>query len=131
MKIQIVPHFIIIDDDPVNNLICHKHIQLLFTGADIKTFTDPQVGLDYIRLRQDQDSAILFLDINMPLLNGWDVLDALINFPEIIKQKLKIYILSSSISDIDKQKAENNPLVKGFIGKPLTTFHLQNVVTNF
>ncbi|MEO8087976.1 MAG: hypothetical protein ABI763_14220 [Bacteroidota bacterium] len=61
--------------------------------------------------------AILFLDINMP---GWDFLDNFDNLTEKIKNKIIIYMLSSSIDPSDKQKALENKNVVRYLEKPLS-----------
>jgi CheY-like chemotaxis protein len=129
-----VARFMIIDDDPINNHICTKYIQLAFPGAHTISFTDPQKGLDHIHSAHDlpaQGKAILLLDINMPGLNGWEVLERFAHFPDEIKKNFKIYILSSSIAWEDKNKAESHPLVSGFIEKPITIEQLKDLFPEF
>jgi len=116
---------IIIDDDPINNLLTTKIIQLDFPKAEVITFLDPQAGLDYIYALPDQNKTLLLLDINMPKLSGWDVLEILDGYPDSIKGRLDIYMFTSSISLEDKQKAKDNPLVLGFIEKPLSSLQLE------
>ena len=120
------PCFLVIDDDDINNHICTKTIELIFPKADIQSFTNPQSGLDYMRSK-GKGETILFLDINMPVLSGWDVLNRFKDFPEEIKQLYTTYILSSSVAVEDRNKAEENPLVSGFIEKPLTVFQLKQL----
>jgi len=115
--------FIVIDDDPINNMICSKIIGLTVPGTDIRTFTSPEKGVDHMRaLHPAGQSAftVLFLDINMPSLSGWDVLDKVNDLNETIKSTLKIYMLSSSVDHQDREKADKHPLVMGYISKPLT-----------
>jgi len=125
-----LPDFIIIDDDPINNLICQKMIELTIQGATVHTFTIPEKGLEYIMsayIVENAKNAILFLDINMPHLNGWDVLERFKNFPDLVKQHIKIYMLSSSVDPQDQEKAGDSPLVSGFISKPLSQAKLHAV----
>jgi CheY-like chemotaxis protein len=122
--------FIIIDDDPINNHICTKYLQIVFPKADIKTFTIPQKGLDDIFLEYSEkhvSETILFLDINMPVLSGWDVLDRFTLFPEALKKQFTIYILSSSVAHEDRKKADDNILVSGFLEKPLSIMQLEHI----
>ena len=130
MADKTIPDFIIIDDDPISNMICSKSIEKLFHTANNKTFTNPLSGLDCIFLKyKDADTyeAFLFLDINMPVLNGWGVLDKFNDFPDAIKKHFNIYILSSSVENKDKQLALENPLVSGYIKKPLTAIQLLTI----
>src|ERR1035437_2246217 len=99
MKQEAIPDFIVIDDDHINNMICHRIIELTIPGAVIQIFSDPGKGLEYIQSAysgSDAKDAILFLDINMPYLNGWEVLDRFNLFPDLVKENVKIFMLSSS-----------------------------------
>ncbi len=125
-----VPDFIVIDDDPINNTICKKIIELSIPDVVVHTFTSPEEGIEYIRSAYPDiadTQAILFLDINMPTLTGWDVLDIMTNFADPVKNKVKVYILSSSVDSLDIEKAGSNPLVKGYITKSLSKAKLQAI----
>ena len=66
----------------------------------------------------ENQSVVIFLDLNMPVLNGWEFLD---KYVELFHERNdKIIILSSSIDFLDRQKAKLYELVSGFLEKPLT-----------
>lgn len=71
--------FIVIDDDALNNKICKACIAKLFQDAPVVTFTDPQLGFKHVETEyantEEDHEAILFLDINMPVMNGWEFLE--------------------------------------------------------
>jgi two-component system, chemotaxis family, chemotaxis protein CheY len=124
--------FIVIDDASMNNQVCRVYIQALYPNADIQTFTDPVAGLNYIQQTYGQPHAhktIIFLDIDMPGLTGWDVLDRFSKFPETMKRQFVIYIHSSSIDEKDITRAARHPLISGFIEKPLQMPQLQNMLS--
>jgi CheY-like chemotaxis protein len=130
MKDQTMPDFIVIDDDPINNIVCRNVLQISRPGSRIQTFTDPEAGLEFIRSLgavAGEFEAILFLDLNMPVLTGWDVLKRFEKLPDSVKEHVKIFILSSSVDIRDKQRASTSPLVLGFIEKPLTMQHVQSL----
>ncbi len=130
MEQKSIPDFIVFDDDVINNLICEKIIQTTIPGAIVQTFTEPERGLEYILATYADDNsnnAILFLDINMPSLNGWEVLDKLDEFPDVVKGHIKIFMLSSSVDPLDTEKARDNPLVSGYIMKSLSQVKLRAV----
>lgn len=122
--------FLIIDDDPINNMICSAVVKKDFPEIPINTFEKPEEGLEYINqeyeLTETKLPTILLLDINMPVISGWQFLERFKNFNASVKECITIYILSSSISDKDIEQAETNPLVKGYLQKPFTsqTLHL-------
>lgn len=116
-------HFIIVDDDPINNFITKRVITNIRPHADVITFTEPEEGLDYVLstfTKPNDGKAILLLDINMPTMTGWQFMERLEHEGAIVGERLLIYILSSSIDAADKERAEVNPHIKDYIMKPLT-----------
>jgi two-component SAPR family response regulator len=114
--------FILVDDDAFTNMV-HNIIIKDALGEEVvvETFTDPAEGLEFIEKEYAGNSGhtILFIDINMPQINGWEFLEQYENFSEQVKMQINIYILSSSLDWRDKDKAAANKTVKGFISKPL------------
>lgn len=115
--------FIIIDDDEFNNRICTVTLEKMSDSPDIKTFLDPLAGFNYIAHeygKPGMESAILFLDINMPVMNGWQFLERFAQLDDGIKKRIKIYILSSSVDKRDMEKAKQDRNVIHYLVKPLT-----------
>ena len=114
--------FIIVDNDPVNNLLCGLAIKDAVVDAHILDFTDPLKAFDYMSAENENDNSmnILLLDINMPIWSGWDFVDHFDKLSEKIKKHFKIYMLSSSIDNNDKLRAAENKNVANYIEKPLT-----------
>ena len=114
--------FMVVDDDLVNNLICRKVISRVFPEADVQTFINPVTALAYIKSVYSDScgkATILFLDINMPVLSGWDFLEEFEYFDSHIKEQIKIYMLSSSIDIEEIDRASKNINVCGYVEKPL------------
>ncbi|MEJ2614812.1 MAG: response regulator [Ignavibacteriaceae bacterium] len=128
-----IPDFILFDDDPVNNTLCHITIRNTFKDAKIKTFTIPVKGFHYISTEFDIDlhkTAILFLDINMKGMTCWEFLEEFEQLDEKIRSKFKIFILSASLNPADKERAADNKNVVSYIEKPLTKEKIINIVNN-
>jgi len=121
--------FIIVDDDDFNNVLGSLAIKEAMGENDTVTFTVPEEGLDFIRNEyiNSLEPAILFLDINMPTLTGWEFLEQFETCCPEIKSRLHIYIVSSSVDQRDKEKAEAHKHVKGFILKPLEEETIRSV----
>ena len=119
---MIPSRFIIVDNDPVNNLLCSLAIKDAAADADILAFTNPLKAFEYISAYDESNNSmnILLLDINMPIWSGWDFADRFEKLDEKIKNRFKIYMLSSSIDNDDKLRAEENKNVVDYIEKPLT-----------
>ena len=116
--------FIVIDDDEFNNKICTVTLEKIDKEANIKTFLSPVEGFAHIVTEysrtDNNENAVLFLDINMPVMNGWEFLDRFDELDASIKNRLKIYILSSSVDKRDIEKAKANKNVVHYLIKPLT-----------
>ena len=125
--------FILIDDDPMNNLICKLTIEMTLGQTDVKAFINPESGLEYIQSyfsdANNDTSALVLLDINMPIMSGWEFLEMFDNLSFEIKDRVKICILSSSIDERDKERSYANKNVLDFLVKPLTDKDIQRITT--
>jgi CheY-like chemotaxis protein len=110
--------YILIDDDPIINLVQKRIIQKVEDAATIEIFISGIKALEYFKTNE-ADKQIVFLDINMPEMNGFEFLDELIKNKNINKEGLSIYILTSSLNNKDREKARRYPILKGYLGKPL------------
>jgi len=108
----------LVDDDPINNLINRRLLGKTGIGGRIEEFLSGQDALGKITELNPDDSLLIFLDINMPVLNGWEFLNKYLEtYPD---RADKIVILSSSIDFQDRQRADGYQIVSGFLEKPLT-----------
>lgn len=113
----------LIDDDPITNMVNTK----LLTRANnfhVTAYTNAQKALSYLgdlaASTPDQIPEVIFLDINMPIMDGWEFLEEFQNLPGIILEQCKVIILTSSIDLDDIEKSKKFPAVKSFVSKPLT-----------
>ena len=107
----------IADDDEVC-LMLHKHFieTSNFHGAP-QAFDSAQKALDFLESLPDGSvPVLLFLDINMPVMNGWELLDLLAK--EDFKKEVYVVIVSSSVDAADKEKALSYSRVIDFVEKP-------------
>ena len=133
-KEKMLPNFIVVDDDRINNFLAREIIDMVFPEAEVLIFSNPDHALGYIKSTYIDPKApdtVLFLDINMPTLSGWQFLDQFGRFDMIVKEHFDIYMLSSSIDPRDKARAASNENVLDFIEKPLTTDILENLIGKF
>lgn len=108
----------LVDDDPINNLINKRLLGKVGISDKIIEFLEGEEALTQIEILPSEHQVLIFLDINMPVLNGWEFLEKYIQiFPN---RQDKIVILSSSIDYQDRQKAREYQIVSGFLEKPLT-----------
>jgi CheY-like chemotaxis protein len=127
-------NFILIDDVPMNNLVTRMVIKSVYSTAQILEFTDSQKGMDYIASQTATASqtadTIIFLDIYMPVIDGWAFMEQYDKLNDALKNKFKLYILSSSISKDDLKKAESNKNITGYVIKPFTKDTIRSLVAN-
>ncbi len=119
--------YLIVDDDAIHNRLCTIAIKQFNTRAEVTSMTDPVAALAHIQERYAQSgdtNTILLLDLNMPVMNGWEFLEHMSGYDESIRSQLDVYILTSSIDGRDRDRARNNTLVCGFMEKPLTGYQL-------
>lgn len=108
----------LVDDDPINNLINRRLLGKTGISDRIEEFLGGADALEKINELNPDESLIIFLDINMPVLNGWEFLNKYLE--TLSHRNDKIIILSSSIDFLDRQKANGYAIVSGFLEKPLT-----------
>ena len=117
---------VLIDDDPINNLINKRLIKRFVLSPDIKEFLEAEEALKYIQSLGHINKVLILVDINMPVMNGWDFLKEYAHFES--SREDTIIMLSSSIDFQDRQKSKDFPYVSGFIEKPLTFEKLKNIL---
>ncbi len=125
-------NFIIIDDDKLNNKLCTINLRKAYPESAITDFTDAVKGFDYIATTYSKPeftgSAILLLDIMMPVMDAWDFLERFDKLDELTKSRIKIYILSSSIDKRDMERAQSNKYVEYYLIKPLNKESIRLIV---
>jgi two-component SAPR family response regulator len=120
-------NFILIDDDLSCIFSVEYNIGKLSPESTVKSFSDPLTALSYISSAVSFDpQTTIFLDLNMPEMNGWDFLEII----QLLNIKCSIYILTASINQTDKDRARKYPIVKGYVEKPLYDEDLEKIIEN-
>ncbi|MBV9961588.1 MAG: response regulator [Parafilimonas sp.] len=125
-------NFIIVDDNPIDITLCTAMIKKVVKDADIISFEFPQKAFAYIQNEMDNAAkdftTFLFLDLNMPIWDGFEFLDNFLQLGETTREKFKIIVLSVCHDRREKQRALNYPCVLQYIEKPLTINMIHSLV---
>lgn len=113
----------IIDDDKLFVFLTRKSIEETNLATEIKEFGDGQIAIDHLKQicsQADLLPDIIFLDLSMPVMDGWEFLKEYTELEDKISKKIKLYVFSSSISPHDIERANTIKAVTDFIIKPLS-----------
>lgn len=117
----------VVDDDGIYKIIIGKMIRNSGLFDKIYLFEDPREALKVLFDGDISPPEIILLDLNMPHLDGWEFLEYLkANQPKAYRD-VEIYIVTSSISNSDKERAKSYEGVQGFISKPISLEFLREL----
>lgn len=130
-KVRDAVRVLLIDDSSVDNFInkailskekCISEITIKSSGPDALEY------LEHILEVAESFPDLIFLDIRMPRMNGFEFLEEYQRFPEKLKVHCKIYILSSSLDPLDAEKSKKYTMVKGHLVKPLAHYDVSKLL---
>ncbi|MEO7529879.1 MAG: response regulator [Sediminibacterium sp.] len=126
-----VNHAFLIDDDAMINMINTKMITISKLAKKVSCHTDAKEALEKLNqlwlTSPDEFPEIIFLDINMPDMDGWDFLNAFKQFPREALDRCKVIMLTSSIDIFDIKKSKSFSIVNDYIIKPLKVKLLESL----
>jgi len=121
---------LLIEDDPITILVCDRILKMTGFGETIVSKINGQEAIDYLHNLIELNEPlpeVIFLDINMSVMNCWDFLNEFQLIDNHLIKIPKVYILSSTADPEDTKKAHSYSCVIGSISKPLKKEHLDAI----
>jgi CheY-like chemotaxis protein len=121
----------LVDDDDIFVFLTLKVIEETKLANKVDVFTNGKTAIDSLKKLVETNGVlpeIILLDLNMPILDGWGFLTEYQALNLSLDKKITIYIVSSSISPRDLEKAKNISAVSDFIIKPLEKHRFEEAV---
>ncbi len=129
-----------VDDDPITLMLCKKVIERVEFAKEIITAQDGEEAIKFfhdLALNQKNGDVVsypklTFLDLNMPVMNGWEFLDVYLqNGYQTLFPEAKFIVLSSTIDPDDVNQSMKYPVVVDFMSKPITKEMLEDLKPRF
>lgn len=121
----------IVDDDDIYQYVATKSLESLELVKKIIAFSDGEEALDFILENLNKESElpdIIFLDINMPIMDGFQFMEEFIKTKPNLKKNITIYMVSSSVDPVDIERAKNISDISGYIIKPIKRGELKSII---
>lgn len=125
----------IIDDDDMYVNLVKKIIETKNLCQNLMVFQNGQDALSYFKailssLDKNAIPEIIFLDLNMPVMDGWEFLENFTKIKNKFEKVITLYIVSSSINPVDVERAKSINSVKDYLIKPVTIEDLESIFVN-
>ncbi|MCC3151486.1 response regulator [Hymenobacter sp. BT770] len=117
----------LIDDDQLGIYLTEQLLLAEGFSNSICTFESAEAALQSLAQGEEEMPQVVFLDLNMPVMNGWEFLDALAPYEKKMRGNCHIYILTSSLALTDLEKSKHYDLVVGLIHKPLDSKEIRAI----
>ncbi len=127
-------HFFLIDDDEIFQFIMKNTIHEINPDIKIQFFTDGEKGIECLKENLDAVNKlpdIILLDLNMPFMDGWEFLNEYKSLKSDLKKEINIYLLTSSNSQQDVERAKEISTLSGYLVKPISRDGLKDLICKF
>jgi two-component system nitrate/nitrite response regulator NarL len=121
---------LLVDDNDIDLFVQKRLIEINGFADQVVTFRAPLDALSYLGSSKELPE-IIFLDLNMPVMDGFEFLDRFLTLPVEVLNHCKVVVLTSSGSGADKDRAISFQNVIGFVSKPLSVKGLDGVSQYF
>lgn len=128
-----LPKILLIDDSEADNFLTKRVIKKADVVEEVIVKYSGQDALDYLTSKSESEEEypnpeLIFLDINMPGMNGWEFLEKYRALDKSMRKGIVICMLTTSYAESDRQKAKELGVVQTFTHKPMTKAELLNII---
>ena len=110
--------FLIIEDNLIDQLVITQLLKKVLEIDQIAIANNGKEGIEWLTTQKKNQSLIILLDIQMPIMNGFEFLDAFQKLNKEIRKEIQIYVLSSTLNPDELEHINKNDNVAGFLNKP-------------
>jgi len=121
----------IVDDDDVYQYTVTRALKSNNLVKKILVFSDGEEALDFVTdniAKKDNLPDVIFLDINMPIMDGWQFLEEYVKIKPRVGKQITIYMVTSSVDPVDVEKAEKFQEISDYLVKPIQPDQLRELV---
>lgn len=124
----------LIDDDKIYQFTATMILEATGLTNRITTFLNGKDAISFLKhpntAQNNQFPDIIFLDINMPVMNGWEFLEEFQVFSKTLSHPIKIYLVSSSVDESDINRSKKYPAITDYVIKPLNRDIYRQLLTS-
>jgi len=136
MNSLLLKSILFVDDDEISNLFNKIFIKKLNLEVEVNFALNGKEVIDMLKSAEGDPTilipCLIFLDIKMPIMNGWQFLEAYeTDVSQEIRDKIAIVMLTTSEDEGDKVKAMKNPTVKAYLQKPLAEESILDLIGKY
>ena len=121
----------LVDDDEDDNFFHEREISENHLAETVIVKDSAKKALTYLKDKNDPTSDLIFLDINMPVMSGWEFLDQYSQLDKEMQSKAIIIMLSTSQNPTEIAKSKTWNFVADYVTKPLTKEILQGIIVKY
>lgn len=121
---------LLVDDDEISNMISHRLITQLNIAENITTLNNGKEAIDYLErnmIESMPQPELIFLDINMPVMDGFEFLEEMQKDNRFKETQIKVVILTSSADPVDLNRSKKYK-IDAYVNKPLSTEKLYGLI---